>query len=207
MGRRARRRRRADLCRLPHRRHYQCRPPSAGQCLRHHDAPRARRPERAVHPRRHVACPPAERLRLRARDEPDVRLSGGDGAALSPTHRAVIVDEILDGLALDWALSGPNRRARVAARDPRRGPDARRDLPRSGISHDRSLAERMGRSRASASARDSRSTDVRPSGVRASAFVARIPTSPSKARTTTSRMEPASSSASTETSAGFSTST
>src|SRR5262245_61120463 len=76
----------------------------AGRARGPREAPRPGRPEPALRPDRHAAGRPPLELRLPARDEPGHRRSGRDRDPLRPADVPVLLDEVLDGLALDRAL-------------------------------------------------------------------------------------------------------
>ena len=88
--------------------------PAGGQRRGSGRAAWPRRPERRLHPRRHPAGRPAECLRVRAFDQPDSRRARRFGGPLRERGGGLELDQVLDGLALDRALS-PIARASCAS--------------------------------------------------------------------------------------------
>src|SRR5262249_37736707 len=84
------------------------RPAPRRERRRHREARRAPGREPALRPDRHAARRAALELRLLAPDEPDARPARGLRRALRPPPRPVVVDQVLDGLALDLALPAHN---------------------------------------------------------------------------------------------------
>ena len=105
---------------------------------------RAQGPQGPLHSDRHAASGPADRLGLQARDESDDRLAGVGRRALRAPALAVVVDKVLDGLAVDLALPAAHRRAALRPGAVERGEAARRDPPRGGIPYRRPVPQRLG---------------------------------------------------------------
>ena len=134
---------------------------AAGRRRRDRGAARAQGREPAVHPDRHAARRSPLGLRLRARDQPAARRARLTRRALRDTTLAVVVDQVLDGFAVDRHAPGAD--AHHALRSG--------DLPRPRSCRPRSCARRAsappacgataGWRRPSASVRASRSTTGR----------------------------------------------